>query len=101
MHGRFVVLFLVRGQRSVPVCNRHRLCVPLFRLSLQGMSDNNEDELKLGFTLDAMRGPNPFGTHAAVHQDVAHALRWLADRSSQQVVNQRERSKSLKRRRML
>ena len=54
------------------------------------MSDNNEDELKLQFTLDAVNGINPFATHAAVHQDVADALRWQAERSPQQVCSQRE-----------
>ena len=68
------------------------LCVPcsLLRFSLQGMGEKKEDELKLGFTLDALNGPNPFATQAAVHQDVADALKWLADRSPQQVGKQRE-----------
>jgi hypothetical protein len=61
----------------------------LLRCSLQGM-EKKEDELKLGFTLDALNGPNPFATLATVHQDVADALQWLADRSPQQVGKQRE-----------
>lgn len=35
---------------------------------------------------------NPFATHAAIRQDVADALRWLADRSPQKVANQREKT---------
>ena len=54
------------------------------------MSDKKEDELKLDFTLDAVEGTNPFATQAAVHQDVADALRWQAERSPQQVCSQRE-----------
>ena len=57
------------------------------------MSDyfEKEDELKMDFTLDALNGPNPFATQAAVHQDVEAALRWQAARSPQQACRQRER----------
>jgi len=88
---------LSRRLRNFFVWVRHSVCVGCIRLCIiarvfvlwfhlaRRMSDNSEDELKLQFTLDAVNGINPFATHAAVHQDVADALRWQAERSPQQV----------------
>ena len=81
-----LLVVLLFGKMHSRACARVALAC-----SLQGMGERAEDELKLGFTLEALNAPNPFATHAAVHQDVEDALRWIAGRSPLQVGNQREK----------
>lgn len=56
----------------------------------QGPVYEKDDELKLRFALDALHAGDPFAVQTSVHDDVAEALRWHAERSPVQVWRERE-----------
>ena len=51
---------------------------------------HEEDVKKLKFTLEAIAAADPFQQEVSLHRDVEHALEWQAQRTPQQVMQERE-----------
>ena len=57
----------------------------------QTPSYEKDEALKLRFARDSLRAGDPFAVQTSVHDDVADALRWHAERSPLQVLREREK----------
>lgn len=50
----------------------------------------HDDELKLQFTIDAVRLADPFVTGTKIPTDVQECIEWISQRTSSEVRNERE-----------